>query len=89
MQTLYKDLEADKPVRKQEQKPGREHAIGVMSEMLEGYTTRQLEDMAVRNGVIRGKTVKKLRRREIIEMIASHEYDKMNGRGGRRRVPIS
>lgn len=89
LQTLYKDLETEKPKKKAEQAPGRKRTMGIISEMLERYTTKQLEDMAIRNGLIRRKPIRKYRRRELISIIASHEYRKMNRRKGHRSAPCS
>lgn len=80
LQSLYKDLETDKPTTVV-RNPNREHVIGIISDMLEGYTTSQLQDMAVRNGVVRRQAVKRMRRREIIARLANSEYRKKRSRG--------
>ena len=80
LQSLYKDLETDKPTTVV-RNPNREHVINIISDMLEGYTTKQLQDMAVRNGVVRRQAVKRMRRREIIARLANSEYRKKRSKG--------
>jgi hypothetical protein len=79
---LYKDLETDKPKKKPvNDRLSRGQTIGIISDMLEGYTTKQLQDMAVRNGVVRRQAVKRMRRREIIARLANNEYCKKRSKG--------
>lgn len=80
LQSLYKDLETDKPMTVV-RNPNREHVISIISDMLEGYTTSQLQDMAVNNGVVRRQAVKRMRRREIITRLANNEYRKKRSKG--------
>ena len=82
LQSLYKDLETDKPKKKPvNDRLSRGQTIGIISDMLEGYTTKQLQDMAVNNGVVRRQAVKRMRRREIITRLANNEYRKKRSRG--------